>query len=291
MEFSNKNILITGGAGFLGQRLINKLKIKYNIFSYDIQDNYNILDIKQLDELFSSFKPNIVIHLAAIADLNIFAKNPDYGYKINVKGTRNILDMCKKFNSRLLFASTCCCYGNNDTHPSDETSPICPTEPYAESKKISETDIVPLGLPHCCMRLATFYGPEMRPALAPAIFLDKIHRKEEVEIHGTGEQTRTLTYVDDIVSGICTIVENEPKYNIINITTEESVSVLDMIKYSEELTGNKANCKFVDDRKGQIYKEVILSNRLQSLGWKPSCTTKEGFKKSYEYYLENRNKW
>ena len=133
---------------------------------------------------------------------------------------RNILTLCEEYNVRLLFASTCCAYGNNDTHPTDETSPTCPTEPYAKSKKESEKDILKIGLPHCCMRLATFYGPEMRAALAPAVFIDKAHKKETIEIHGSGNQTRTMTYVDDIVNGIITIAETVPKFTIVNVTTE-----------------------------------------------------------------------
>ena len=90
------------------------------------------------------------------------------------------------------------------------------------------------GMPHCCMRLATFYGPEMRSALAPAVFLEKAHNNETIEIHGDGNQTRTMTYVDDIVNGIVTIVESKERHLIVNITTEESVSVLDMVKYTKK---------------------------------------------------------
>ena len=141
------------------------------------------------------------------------------------------------------------------------------------------------------MRLATFYGPAMRPALAPAIFLDKIHNNEPIEIHGSGNQTRTMTYVDDIVNGIVLIAETEPKHTIINITTEEIVSVLDMIKFSEEIVGRSSTCNYVPDRKGQILEEVIHSKRLQSLGWKPLTTFKDGLIKSYEYYKNNNFKW
>ena len=139
------------------------------------------------------------------------------------------MKICDKHNVRLLFASTCCCYGNNNVHPSDETSPLAPTEPYAKSKKQSEEDILKIGLPHCCMRLATFYGPQMRSALAPAIFIDRAHKKKTIEIHGDGKQSRTLTYIDDIVSGIVTIVETKPKYTVVNVTTEEVTTVLEMI--------------------------------------------------------------
>ena len=141
------------------------------------------------------------------------------------------------------------------------------------------------------MRLATFYGPEMRAALAPAVFIDKAHKDETIEIHGSGEQTRTLTYVDDIVNGIITILENKPKYTIINITTEEINSVLNMIDVIKKCTGKDIKCVNVKDREGQIYKEVIYSKRLQSLGWKAETNFEEGIIKSYDYYKKNNNSW
>lgn len=285
-------IIITGGNGFLGKRLYRKLtENKHQIMCYDIIDGYDILNVEQMEEIILSFKPNTIIHLAACSDLNIYAKNPEISYKINVIGTRNILTLCKKYNVRLLFGSTCCCYGNNNIHPSDELSPIAPTEPYAKSKAESEKEILSIGLPHCCMRLATFYGPEMREALAPAIFLDRAHKKKMINVHGSGEQTRTLTYVDDIVSGIVTLTENKPKYTIVNITTEEITSVNTMVKIAKNLTNNNIKIKHINDRDGQIYNEEIHSKRLQEFGWKAETNFIDGMKKSYEYYIQNGEKW
>tara|TARA_A100001015_G_scaffold321162_1_gene450506 strand:- start:2736 stop:3596 length:861 start_codon:yes stop_codon:yes gene_type:complete len=284
-------IILTGSDGFLGKRLYNKLYNNHTIFRYDILNGFDILNTEQLEKVFVEFNPDSIIHLAACADLNIFRENPEISYKINVIGTRNILYLCQKYNVRLLFASTCCCYGNNSLHPSDEDSPIAPTEPYAKSKAESEKEILAVGLPHCCMRLATFYGPEMRSALAPAIFLDKAHNNLPIEIHGNGNQTRTLTYVDDIVNGIVTIVNNDQKYTIINITTEEIVSVNKLVDIAKEITGNNVQVINIEDRPGQIYEEIIHSRRLQEFGWKPLTKITEGMKNSYEYYKKNNNKW
>jgi UDP-glucose 4-epimerase len=285
-------ILLTGASGFLGRRLRRALKQnKHEVFCYDITLGYNIMYPEQIENTIKNWNPDTVIHLAALADLNIFKEKPDFGYQLNVVGTRNILNLCKKYNLRLLFASTCCCYGNNNIHPSTEESPLAPTEPYAKSKKESEEEILKEGLPHCCMRLATFYGPEMRGALAPAVFIDKACKNETIEIHGDGNQTRTLTFVDDIVSGIITIAESEPKYTIINVTTENTISVNQMVGLVKKVTGTNPRVKHIKDRDGQIYKEDISNQRLRSFGWEPLFNNDKGFELSYDYYKKNGNKW
>ena len=131
----------------------------------------------------------------------------------------------------------------------------------------------------------------MRAALAPAVFLDKAHKNETIQIHGSGKQTRTMTYVDDIVSGIVAIAESEPTYAIVNVTTEEITSVMDMIRHAKNITGNNVKCINVEDRDGQIHEEMIYSKRLQSLGWKWETTFEEGMVKSYDYYKNNNNEW
>ena len=276
--------LITGASGFLGKRLRRALRQKHHdVFCYDITLGYNILFKNQLETIIKDWEPHAIIHLAACSDLNIYREKPEVSRKVNIEGTSNILKLCEKYNIRLLFASTCCCYGNNNVHPSNEDSPLAPTELYAKSKKESEEEILKIGLPHCCMRLATFYGPEMRGALAPAIFIDKAHNNENIQIHGDGKQTRSITYVDDIISGIILIAESEPKHTIINVTRDDNINVLEMARIAKEVTGNDVEIEYVNDREGQIYKEDISSKRLQEMGWKPKVSFEEGMKLSYEY--------
>ena len=100
-----------------------------------------------------------------------------------------------------------------------------------------------------------------------------------------------MTYVDDVVNGIITIAENDPKYGIINVTTEEIVSVKEMVQISKDLTGNDVSVINVDEREGQIFEEMIHSKRLQEFGWQPLTTFKEGMRTSYYYYKNNDNKW
>jgi UDP-glucose 4-epimerase len=287
-------VLITGGDGFLGKRLsrhFNELGV-YS-FSFDKIKGDDINNYDQLKQACIESSPNILIHLAAISDLNVFACDEALGFDVNVNGTKNVLKVCNELGIRILFASTCCIYGNNNIHPSDEDSMTCPTESYAKSKKISEVDILESrkDLGHTILRLATFYGPEMRKELAPAIFITKSYNRQPIEIHGDGNQTRTMTYVDDIISGVVTVALSEYKYPIINVTTTESVSVLDMVRISQEVTGKKTEVKHVKDRQGQIYSEEISNERLRSFGWEPKTNFEEGMKKSFEFFLCNEFKF
>ncbi len=286
--------LITGGSGFLGRALTKKLSgMGHQCVDYDIAQGQDICNKEQFSSAVVECRPDAVIHLAAIADLYIFDKNPERGDKINIEGTRNVLEVCQQNDVRLLFASTCCCYGNNGVFPSDETSPIAPTEPYSKSKAASEKDILKIGLPHCCMRLSTFYGADMRLALAPATFMNKLHKGETIQIHGTGEQTRNMTYVDDVVNGIVTIATSEPKYEIVNVVSRDIVSVLDMANITAEVMDkkNELNMIHVGDRDGQILKEDILNERLKSLGWRSETNFSEGMKKSWEFFKANGYKF
>jgi len=286
------NIIITGSKGFLGKRIRRSLEEKGDtVFEYDIMDGYDICNKEQFKIFAIKNKCVLVIHLAAISNLNIYQEDINIGEKINILGTKNILDICEELNMRLLFASTCCAYGNNNMHITDETSPTMTQEPYALSKLESEKDILAIGLPHCCMRLATFYGPEMRKELAPAIFLHNIYHDLPIDIHGTGTQTRTITYVDDIVSGIVTIAHTVPKYEIINITTNEANSVLNMITVAENIIGKKATKNYILDREHQIHKQIILSDRLQSLGWECKTNFVNGMEKSYDWFINNDEKF
>ncbi len=286
-------ILITGGKGFLGKRLASFLINKgYKIITFDIVDTEDITKPQQIERSIKNC--DIVIHLAAVADLNYAREHPKETMDVNILGTINVLEGCRKHKKDLIFASTCCVYGNPDTHPVDEKTCPKPTEIYAHSKLAGEHLILGyakhFGIKYNILRLATFYGPEMRPALSPYIFLIKVMKGEPIEIHGTGKQTRTFTYVDDIVDGIVAVLESKVWNEIINITTEEETSVLKLAKLAMKIVGKKVPLKFVADRPGQIKREQILARKARKLlGWKAKVSMEEGLKLTYEWMKTLKN--
>lgn len=289
MNLKHTNVVVTGSDGFLGKRLVAVLESQgVTVRGYDFTKGEDILNTKQVEDAINSSKSTAVIHLAAVADLNIVAKDVKMGWKINVEGTRCVLNACKSTGARLLFASTCCAYGNNHCHPSSESSPLCPAEEYAQQKVESEHDVTAAGAPHTSLRLATFYGPGMRPALATAIFLDRARAGKDIVIHGSGIQTRTWTHVDDVVSGIIAVLQADTYVPVVNISTDESNSVLDLARISCQVVGKQVVISHGADRKGQVYEEQIDNSLLRSLGWKPKYTLFEGMKHSYESTLTSR---
>jgi nucleoside-diphosphate-sugar epimerase len=282
-----RNILITGGRGFLGQHLTKALEERgHRVASFDIVDGQDLLDYNAVEKAVAG--KDAVYHLAAVADLNYAREHPRETMDVNIVGTINVADVCARRGATLHYASTCCAYGNPDTHPVDETTHPKPTEIYAHSKLAGEHIILghasQFNLPYTLLRLATFYGEGMRPALAPFVFLKQAMAGEPITIHGTGEQTRTFTHVSDIVEGIARVVDSGVKNEIINITTEEEVSVNEMAQLAKSLAGGNSEIVRVADRPGQIHKEEILAAKAEKLlNWKARVSFQEGMRRSYEW--------
>lgn len=270
-------VLVTGSEGFLGRRLCALLEAQteHTIHRYDFQLGHDVLNAKQLEAALNGV--DACIHLAAVADLYIAEENPERTQSINVEATRLVLEACNRHNVRLLFASTVCAYGNNGYEQSDEDAPLAPTEVYASSKATAETLLANQLDKHCILRLATFYGPDMRPSLATSVFLRALLNDEVIHIHGDGQQTRCYTHVDDVGQGILCILESEEN-GVFNIAGEEEVSVLELIEIIAAITNKTPQLHFVDDRFGQIRRSNISSNRLRRLGWDTKYTLERGLR-------------
>ena len=269
------NILITGSEGFLGLRLCAMLEEQtaHTVFRYDLQLGNDVFNDEQLDKALSGV--DACIHLAAISDLYIAEKNPELTQDLNVGATRLVLDGCNRHDVRLLFASTVCAYGNNGYEQCDENSPLAPTEVYAKSKATAEALLVNQLHKHCILRLATFYGPNMRTSLATSVFLHALMSKETLYVHGNGQQTRCYIHVDDVAQGIITILESEEN-GVFNIAGNEEVNVLTLIEILASITNKTPRVQFVDDRPGQIRRSNISSCRLHRLGWAPRYSLYNG---------------
>ena len=260
------------GQGFIGSKLIKSLKEKeHKVDIYDLSFGDDICDRKKIHRVIKKGKYDLVVLMAAMANLNDFEKDPLKGMDVNIGGLINVANACTESKTKLLFISTCCVYGNTPDLPSDENSRCKPSEIYAAAKLAGEWIIKGYNrsydLKYLILRIATTYGPGMRGALAPAVFINQIKKKEPITIHGHGRQTRTLTYIDDTVGGIISVINSGAVNETFNISSEEEKSVLELAEIiKKEMRTTNHEIAFVEDRKGQTYKEQINSKKAG--GWK-----------------------
>lgn len=295
-----KNKILVIGIGYIGNRVVRELKtLGYEVEIYDIVLGQDLLDIPTLEAAIE--RNDSVLQIAAIADLNVFEAEPLRGMNVNIWGTTLVANYCSKHKKRLYYISTCCVYGNTPDLPSNEESRVEPSEIYACAKYAGEWIIKGYNrsydLEYVILRIPTTFGSvEMRETLAPAIFIGRILSGETIEVHGTGNQTRTLTYIDDTVSGIVAAIEHpEVKNEIINISTTETLSVLNWIAIIDEechrLLDNQTKAKIVhvEDRKGQTFiEEIDISKAKRLLDWEPKVSFREGIRRTL---LEMKEHW
>jgi len=306
-----KEEILLIGAGFIGNKLATKLSEVYQVGIADLQisPEHDIRDRQKVYKLIGDFPGKKVVLMAAIANLNDFERDPELGMDVNVKGVVNVALACHKFQKRLYYISTCCVYGNTLDLPSTEQARPEPSEVYAAAKLAGEWVIKGLNksydLEYVILRIATCYGPGMRSALAPAVFINQIKRNEPITIHGTGKQTRTLTYIDDEVEGIARVIVSDVVNQTFNISTEEEISVTYMSSVIREEMGVPDHPVVkIADRKGQTYTEQIATGKMRDvriwkgryapspakingLGWVAKISFREGIKKTLAWMKEN----
>jgi len=280
-------ILVTGSKGFLGRYVVDELQSKgHLVLHYDLEDGCDILNADKFTSAVTD--SDLCIHLAAVADLYDAEANEKLCEQINIDGTRIVAESCKSNDVRLLFISTVCAYGNNGCDIQTESSLLAPTEIYAKSKADAEILLSSISnLDYRIIRPATFYGIGMRGTLAIKKFLDASLNGDRIEIHGTGEQTRCYTHVNDVVSAIVLIAEQWPKELVFNVASSEEINVNDLVNTISSISNINIIPKYVPDRIGQIERSLIDISRMKSLGWVPKITLTEGLLQLLEHEKVN----
>ena len=276
------------GKGFIGDEVARKLKAlgyEVEVASLSLGSDFTK---REVVEAFVQ-RSDYIIQMFAIADLNDFEREPLKGMNTNIWSTVLFANFCTKHKKRLYYISTCCAYGNTRDLPSNEEARCDPSEIYAEAKLAGEHIVKGYNksydLEYLILRIATTYGPEMRSSLAPAVFMGQMMSGEPVTIHGNGNQTRTLTYIEDEADGIVAAIQHSEVVNeTINISSEEELSVYDWVMTIGKVLGIQPVIKFVEDRKGQTYIEQIDASKAKRLlGWKAKYTFEGGIRKTHEW--------
>lgn len=310
-------ILITGGAGFIGSNLTKKLIDRGDTIV--IIDNFNdyyepqlkedhlkkylkgykfklyrgdIRDVKLLEKIFKKEKIEKIVHLAAMAGVRYSLENPQLYYDVNVLGTQNMLDMAVKHGIKnFVYASSSSVYGNNKKLPFSESDNVdMPISPYAASKKSNELQAHVFShiykLPTTGLRFFTVYGPWGRPDMALFGFTKSIIEDKEIQVFNHGNMTRNFTFVDDIVSGIMTVLDANLPCTVMNIGGDKEEKLTRFIEVIEKNVGKVAKKKMMPMQAGDVPATVADIKKLRKLGWKPTTRIEKGIESFVKWYKE-----
>ena len=315
------NLLITGGAGFIGSTLADKLlKIESN--NIIVIDNFNdyyspklkeknikhnldnkkyklyrgdICDKSLLSRIFNESKIDIVVHIAASAGVRPSIDKPLDYIKNNIEGTVNILEVMKKNNvKKIVFASSSSIYGNCKEEVFSEDLKVSePISPYAASKSACEQFLYTYSklynIQVIALRFFTVFGPRQRPDLAIRKFIDLIKENKPIPVYGDGTTIRDYTYVDDIVDGIIGAIDyNDTLYEIINLGGGAPVSLNQMIETIEKALNKKAKIERLPMQPGDVNKTVAsITKAKKLLNYNPKTSFENGIIKFIEWEKNN----
>jgi UDP-glucuronate 4-epimerase len=316
----NERILITGAAGFIGSNLADDLlQNGFRILAIDNFDPFYKRSIKEthikealknpeyqfeegdirdpefMGRCFKSFKPDVIIHLAAKAGVRPSLHDPHLYFDVNVMGTLNVLDMMKKYNlSKMIFASSSSVYGNNMKVPFAETDNVdFPISPYASSKKSGE--LLCHTFHHLydfdvyCLRFFTVYGPRQRPDLAIHKFIKAILEDDYIYLYGDGTTSRDYTYIDDIINGIKGAIKKVKGFEVYNLGDSRPVQLSDLITLIEKSAGRKARLKYMPQQEGDVTRTFAdISKARRELGYNPNTDIESGIKKYFDWFKAKR---
>jgi UDP-glucuronate 4-epimerase len=310
------NILVTGGAGFIGSHLVEKLlsenhevvcldnfddyynpKIKQeNIRGLIGNKNYTLIegdirDVSVLNRCFHEKKIDAVVHLAARAGVRPSIQQPELYYDVNVIGTLRLIEAMKIAGvKKLVFASSSSVYGDNPKVPFSEFDSVDnPISPYAATKKASE--LICHTYHHLynfdifCLRFFTVYGPRQRPEMAIHQFTNHVFSGIPITLFGDGSTKRDYTYIDDIVTAVMAAIERVEGYEIINVGGSRTVALIDLVRLIEKYSGNEAIIEYKPEQAGdvkQTYAEISKAERI--LNYSPQTTIEDGIEKFITWY-------
>jgi UDP-glucuronate 4-epimerase len=317
-----RNILITGGAGFIGSHLVDcllatgecritvvddfndfydpaiksenvRLQLEnpnYQLFKVDIRDRPG------LEKVFENARFNCIVHLAARAGVRPSLQQPLLYSETNITGTMNLLELARAHDvKQFVFGSSSSVYGINAKVPFSEDDPIRqPISPYAATKAAGEllchTYSHLYKLRCVCLRFFTVYGPRQRPDLAIHKFARLITEGKPIPVFGDGTTRRDYTYIDDIIAGVRAAIDYQTSdYEVINLAESRTIELRELISFLEQELGAKAKIDRQQLQPGdvpQTFADITKARRL--LGYTPQTQIEEGIKKFVEWFRRSR---
>jgi UDP-glucuronate 4-epimerase len=314
------NVLVTGGAGFIGSHLVERLLVEgHGIVCLDNFDDFydpalksrnlsrairnpqfklvegDLREEKLLGQIFEKEKIGGVVHLAARAGVRPSLQKPALYADVNIRGTIYLLEACRQHGvRRFIFASSSSVYGNSSRVPFSEEDPVNhPISPYAATKKAGEllchTYHHLYGMDIACLRYFTVYGPRQRPEMAIHHFTRAIFEGRKISLFGDGSSRRDYTYIEDIIEGTLGAFSRENGFQIYNLGESQTISLSELIREIEAQTGKRAILEYLPEQPGdvkQTYADIRKAKEM--LGYNPRTKVREGLARFVQWFLEER---
>ncbi len=315
----NRNILVTGAAGFIGSHFVEHLlattddkvvaldnlnsnydpaQKRANMASFCDSPRVEFLHMdfcepEQVDEVFKSHSIDRVVHLGAYAGVRQSVANPHIYFDNNVNGTLCLLEAARRNPvDAFVLVSSSTVYGKESVIPFKEDTTLSgtPASPYGVTKRAAELAGLNYfelhNVPVVCVRPFSVYGPRLRPDLALTIFADRIFSEQPIHVFGDGSAIRDFTHVSDICTGLRSAMErSEAKGQCINLGHGRPISVIELIQLIEASAGLKANIQFVDPVQADLsatFADLGKARRL--LDYEPQVKAVDGIPSFVEWF-------
>ena len=304
-----KTALVTGGAGFIGSHLVDRLlSSEYRVVIVDNLSTgklknlnpaatFHHVDITQssINEVFHREQPDLVFHLAAQASVSVSTKDPIHDSNVNVIGTLHLLEAARRHGTeKFIYSSTGgALYGDPEHNPCTEEHPIAPMSPYGVSKYVCELYLQLYHrlyqLDYTTLRYGNVYGPRQEPhgeAGVVAIFAQAMLEGKQPQIFGDGNQERDFVYIDDVVDANLLAIDTGDN-RAFNIGTGENTSVKRIFESLKGIINYRWGPEHGPARPGDVY-QISLDNSkaVQELGWTPKTSLDDGLNRTVDYFRQ-----
>ena len=310
--------LVTGGAGFIGSHVAEKLLARGdrvvnidNFNDYYSPDrkrrnitvaldhpNYTLIDgdfrdLATLEQVFAQHRPQRIAHIGAMAGPRPSVDRPLLYEEVNVRGTLNLLELARRYQVQgFVLASTSSVYGLAPTPWAEDLMTDRPLSPYAATKKAAEvlayTFHYQYQMPTRVVRFFTVYGPRGRPDMTPFLFVDAMVKDKPITLFNGGREIyRDWTYVDDVVAGVVAALDSDLDFEIFNLGNSSPIQVCDFVGLLEQITGRRAQIEarpLPSADPSITYADVSKARRL--LGYNPQVAVEEGLARFWAWYQQ-----
>jgi len=301
-------VIVSGGAGFIGSHLVDALidrDIEVHIIDNLVagqkenvhpRAQLHVVDIcsEEASKVIMNVRPDAFYHLAAQADVGKSVQYPKYDGDVNIIGTLNMLEACRKANvGKFIFASTSAVYGNLNNKLLSEEEVTVPASFYGLSKLTAESYIRLFyelyRQSYTILRYANVYGPRQLPkgeGGVVSVFFDRLQKDGNINVHGDGQQTRDFIYVKDIVAANLAALENGDQETI-QVSTSQRTSINEILSFLTDIHGISILREFTAPRDGDIKHSCLCNKKARNLlDWNPMYTIEDGLKETYAFHQQ-----